>query len=137
MSGDLDTHVTWSRLIAQFYTTAGIQLTFVLLTGELHHAARLTTGAARAQANRMARQAAEEARHAERRRRYRYLRDRIAPLLHDLAEGRAHPGDDTVQPVERDRGDAAAQAVRRDGGRGPIRCCTSCAPAPTSPNDGT
>jgi hypothetical protein len=97
VSGDLDTPVTWSRLIAQSYTTAGIQLAFVLLARELHHAARLTTGAARAQADRMARRAAEEARHVERRRRYRYLRDRIAPLLHDLAEGRAHPGDDTVQ----------------------------------------
>ncbi|MFJ7768235.1 hypothetical protein ACIQ1J_07425 [Streptomyces sp. NPDC097107] len=95
--GELDTREAWSRLIAQSYTTAGIQLAFVLLTRELHHAARLTTGAARAQADRMARQAAEETRHAERRRRYRYLRDRIAPLLQDLAEGRAHPGDEGVR----------------------------------------
>jgi hypothetical protein len=95
--GELDTHEAWSRLIAQSYTTAGIQLAFVLLSRELHHAARLTTGAARAQADRMARQAAEETRHAERRRRYRYLRDRIAPLLRDLAEGRAHPGDEGVR----------------------------------------
>lgn len=97
VNGDLDAQVAWSRLIAQSYTTAGIQLTFVLLTREVHHAARLTTGAARAQADRMARQAAQETRHAERRRRYRYLRERIAPLLHDLAEGRAHPGDDAVR----------------------------------------
>ncbi|MFE1029651.1 hypothetical protein ACFW5I_34770 [Streptomyces sp. NPDC058818] len=95
--GELDTHEAWSRLIAQSYTTAGIQLAFVLLARELHHAARLTTGAARAQADRMARQAAEETRHAERRRRYRYLRDRIAPLLRDLAEGRADPGDEGVR----------------------------------------
>ena len=33
VSGDLDTPVTWSRLIAQSYTTAGIQLAFVLLRG--------------------------------------------------------------------------------------------------------
>lgn len=95
--GELDTHEAWSRLIAQSYTTAGIQLAFVLLARELHRAARLTAGAARAHADRMARQAAEETRHAERRRRYRYLRDRIAPLLQDLAEGRADPGDEGVR----------------------------------------
>ncbi|MFF3485530.1 hypothetical protein ACFYXC_20005 [Streptomyces sp. NPDC002701] len=96
-SGDLDTRVAWSRLITQSYTTAGIQLTFALLARQLHHAAHLTTRAARAQADRLARQTAEETRHIERRRRYRYLRDRIAPLLRDLAEGRAHPGDDAVR----------------------------------------
>jgi hypothetical protein len=97
VSGDLDDQVAWTRLITQSYTTAGIQLAFALLTRQLHHAAHLTTRAARAHADRLARQAAEETRHAERRRRYRYMRDRIAPLLRDLAEGRAHPGDDAVR----------------------------------------
>ncbi|WP_329377970.1 hypothetical protein [Streptomyces sp. NBC_01716] len=97
LSGDLDTSVAWSRLIAQSYTTAGIQLAFALLTRQLHHAAELTARAARAHADRLARQAADDTRHAERLRRYHYLRDRIAPLLRDLAEGRAHPGDDTVR----------------------------------------
>jgi hypothetical protein len=97
VSGDLDTPVVWSRLIAQSFTTAGIQLAFALLTRQLHRAAQLTTRAARAQADRLARQVAEETRHAERQRRYRYMRDRIAPLLRDLAEGRAHPGDDAVR----------------------------------------
>ncbi|MBZ6081964.1 hypothetical protein KVH02_20165 [Streptomyces olivaceus] len=95
--GELGTGEAWARLIAQSYTTAGIQLAFVLLSRELHHAARLTADAARAQADRMARRAAGEALHAERRRRYRYLRDRIAPLLRELAEGRAHPGDEGVR----------------------------------------
>ncbi len=97
VSGELDTLVPWTRLITQSYTTAGIQLAFALLTRQLHHTAQLTARAARAEADRLARQAAEETRHAERRRRYRYLRDRIAPLLRDLAEGRAHPGDDAVR----------------------------------------
>ncbi|MFD5315775.1 hypothetical protein [Streptomyces sp. NPDC127098] len=97
VSGELDTPVSWARLITTSFTTAGIQLTFALLTRQLHHAAELATRAARAQADRMARQVAEETRHAERRRRYRYMRDRIAPLLRDLADGRAHPGHDAVR----------------------------------------
>ncbi|MFI6083008.1 hypothetical protein ACIBBB_18855 [Streptomyces sp. NPDC051217] len=97
VSGGLDTRVAWSRLITQSYTTAGIQLAFALLARQLHYAARLTTRAARAHADRLARQAAEDTRHAERWRRYHYMRDRIAPLLRDLAEGRAHPGDDAVR----------------------------------------
>ena len=136
MSGDLDDRVVWSQLITQSYTTAGIQLAFALLARQLHYAAQLTTRAARAHADRLARQAAEDTRHAERWRRYHYMRERIAPLLRDLAEGRADPGDDAVRRVERDRGGAAASAVRRDGGRSPILCCTNSGPAPMSPTAG-
>ncbi|OLT16563.1 hypothetical protein BJF79_18250 [Actinomadura sp. CNU-125] len=126
VDGSLD-HVAVTRLITVAYTTAGVQLIFTWLGGRLHGAARNATESARRQAANRARAAAEEAVHAERRRRYDYLRTRIEPLLHGLATSRTDPGDDAVW---------RRVAIARPpgcGGSSPrpttprTRCCTSCA----------
>ncbi|WP_176611277.1 hypothetical protein [Actinomadura sp. WMMB 499] len=96
LDGSLD-HVAVTRLITVAYTTAGVQLTFAWLGGRLHGAARNATETAGRQAAGRARAAAEEAVHAERRRRYEYLRTRVRPVLHGLATGRMDPGDDAVR----------------------------------------
>ncbi|MCF2436420.1 hypothetical protein LV779_27195 [Streptomyces thinghirensis] len=109
----------WSRLIAQSYTTAGI-----------HSPSSCSPGVAPCRPTHGRRGAGACRPHGPMRRpkrpgtpngggATRYLRDRIAPLLQDLAEGRADPGDEGGPAIERHRGGATAQAVRRDGGRGP------------------
>ncbi|MEU1211163.1 hypothetical protein ABZ424_01570 [Streptomyces sp. NPDC005790] len=103
--GALD-QVTVSRLLAAVYTTAGIQLTFAYLARRLNDGAREATEVAAAQAEHLARATADEAVHAERRRRYEYLRVRVEPLLRGLAERRLDPGDTVV------RRRAAVEAAR-------------------------
>ncbi len=99
-------HVTVSRLLAAVYTTAGIQLTFAYLARQLNSGAREATEAAAAHAEHLARAAADEAVHAERRRRYEHLRGRVEPLLRGLTERRLDPGDADV------RQRAAVEAAR-------------------------
>lgn len=103
--GALD-HVTVSRLLAAFYTTAGIQLTFAYLARQLNDGAREATEIAAGQAEHLARATADETVHAERRRRYEYLRIRVEPLLSGLAERRLDPADTVV------RRRAAVEAAR-------------------------
>lgn len=104
--GKLDDSVTWSRLITTIYTTAGIQLIFALLGRHLHQAAQQATRTAAAQAESLARAVSDETVHTDRRGRYTYLRDRVAPLLRGLAEGRLDPSEDTVRQA------AAVEAAR-------------------------
>ncbi|MFD5893212.1 hypothetical protein [Streptomyces sp. NPDC060366] len=103
--GALD-HVTVSRLLASVYVTAGVQLTFAYLVRQLNDAAREATEIATGQAEHLARATADETVHAERRRRYEYLRIRVEPLLRGLAERRLDPGDTVV------RRRAAVEAAR-------------------------
>ncbi|WP_328871122.1 hypothetical protein OHT76_13900 [Streptomyces sp. NBC_00287] len=103
--GALD-QVTVSRLLAASYTTAGIQLTFAYLARQLNSGAREATEAAAAHAEHLARATADEAVHAERRRRYEHLRGRVEPLLRGLTERRLDPGDAVV------RQRAAVEAAR-------------------------
>ncbi|WP_157407352.1 hypothetical protein [Actinomadura atramentaria] len=86
-----------TRLITVAYTTAGIQLIFAWLGRRLHEAARQATESAGRWSAGLARSAAEEAVHAERRRRYEYLQARVEPLLRGLAEARLRPDDDAVR----------------------------------------
>ncbi|WP_326582547.1 hypothetical protein OG250_27565 [Streptomyces sp. NBC_00487] len=106
--GALD-HVTVSRLLAAVYVTAGIQLTFTYLVRQLNDGAREATEIAAGQAEHLARATADEAVHAERRRRYEYLRIRVEPLLRGLAERQLDPGD----PVVRQRAAVEAARLRR------------------------
>jgi hypothetical protein len=103
--GALD-QVTVSRVLAAVYTTAGIQLTFAYLARYLNDGAREATEIAAGQAEHLARATADETVHAERRRRYEYLRIRVEPLLRGLAERRLDPGDTVV------RQRAAVEAAR-------------------------
>ncbi|MFI1332156.1 hypothetical protein ACH4U7_18830 [Streptomyces sp. NPDC020845] len=97
LDGDLDDSVTWSRLITVTYATAGIQLIFALLGRQLHQAARHATRTVGAHAESLARAVSNETVHADRRRRYMYLRERIEPLLYGLADGCLDPSDDAVR----------------------------------------
>ncbi|MFD4118660.1 hypothetical protein ACFWSJ_35130 [Streptomyces niveus] len=99
-------HVTVSRLLASVYVTAGVQLTFAYLVRQLDVAARKATEVAAGQADLLARAAADETVHTERRRRYEYLRVRVEPLLRGLAERRLDPGEGAV------RRRAAVEAAR-------------------------
>ncbi len=103
--GALD-QVMLSRLLAVTHTTAGVQLTFAYLARQLNDGAREATETAAGQAERLARETADETVHAERRRRYEYLRSRVEPLLHGLAERQLDPGDSVV------RHRAAVEAAR-------------------------
>lgn len=103
--GALD-QVMVARLLAVIYTTAGVQLTFAYLARQLNDGARETTEIASGQAERLARTTADETVHAERRRRYEYLRSRVEPLLRGLAERQLDPGDTVV------RQRAAVEAAR-------------------------
>ena len=103
--GALD-QVMLSRLLAVTHTTAGVQLTFAYLARQLNDGAREATETAAGQAERLARSTADETVHAERRRRYEYLRSRVEPLLHGLAERQLDPGDTVV------RHRAAVEAAR-------------------------
>ncbi|WP_217208054.1 hypothetical protein [Streptomyces sp. AC550_RSS872] len=103
--GALD-HVTVSRLLAMVYATAGIQLTFAYLARRLNDGAREATEIAARQAEHLASAAADEAVHAERQRRYEYLRSRVEPLLSGLAERQLDPEDTVV------RQRAAVEAAR-------------------------
>ncbi|MFC0625403.1 hypothetical protein [Kribbella deserti] len=103
--GALD-QVVVSRLLAMVCTTSGIQLTFMYLARQLNDGARDATETAAAQADLLARATADETVHAERRRRYEYLRVRVEPLLRGLAERRLDPGDSVV------RRRAAVEAAR-------------------------
>ncbi|GAA2410154.1 hypothetical protein GCM10010191_18620 [Actinomadura vinacea] len=86
-----------TRLLTVTYTTAGVQFAFAWLGHQLHEAARQATESAEHWAASLARSAAEEAVHAERQRRYDYLRTRVEPLLRGLAEARLDPGDEAVR----------------------------------------
>ncbi|MGW3644858.1 hypothetical protein [Streptomyces sp. NPDC000878] len=103
--GALD-QVMVARLLAVIYTTAGVQLTFAYLARQLNDGAREATEIAAGQAERLARTTADETVHAERRRRYEYLRSRVEPLLRGLAERQLDPGDSVV------RRRAAVEAAR-------------------------
>ncbi|WP_149824514.1 hypothetical protein [Streptomyces tailanensis] len=103
--GALD-HVTVSRLLAGIYTTAGIQFTFAYLARQLNDGAREATEIAAGQAEYLARATADETVHAERQRRYEYLRGRVEPLLRGLADRQLDPGDAVV------RRRAAVEAAR-------------------------
>jgi hypothetical protein len=103
--GALD-QVMVSRLLAVIYTTAGVQLTFAYLARQLNDGAREATETAAGQAERLARATADETVHAERQRRYEYLRIRVEPLLRGLAERQLDPGDTVV------RQRAAVEAAR-------------------------
>jgi energy-converting hydrogenase Eha subunit C len=103
--GALD-QATVSHLLAVVYTTAGIQLTFAYLARQLNDGAREATEIAAAQAEHLARATADETVHAERRRRYEYLRIRAEPLLRGLAGRQLDPGDAVV------RRRAAVEAAR-------------------------
>lgn len=103
--GALD-QVMVARLLAVIYTTAGVQLTFAYLARQLNDGAREATEIAAGQAERLARATADETVHAERRRRYEYLRSRVEPLLRGLAERQLDPGDTVV------RHRAAVEAAR-------------------------
>lgn len=103
--GALD-QVMVARLLAVTYTTAGVQLTFAYAARQLNEGAREATEIAAAQAERLARATADETVHAERRRRYEYLRSRVEPLLRGLSERRLDPGDTVV------RRRAAVEAAR-------------------------
>ncbi|MBA2947937.1 hypothetical protein [Streptomyces himalayensis] len=106
--GALD-QATVSHLLAMAYTTAGIQLTFAYLARQLNAAAREATEIAAGQAEYLARATADETVHAERRRRYEYLRIRVEPLLSGLAERQLDPAD----PVVRQRAAVEAARLRR------------------------
>lgn len=103
--GALD-QVRVSRLLAVVYMTAGIQLTFAYLARLLNDGAREATEIAAGQSEHLARATADEAVHAERRRRYEYLRIRVEPLLSGLAERQLDPADTVV------RQRAAVEAAR-------------------------
>lgn len=96
--GDLG-QASLSRLFTVAYTMAGIQLMFAWLGRRLHETAGQVTRIAERRAADRARGAAEEAVHAERRRRYDYLHARVAPLLGGLAERRLDPRDAAVRRV--------------------------------------
>jgi hypothetical protein len=100
---------TVSQLLAMAYTTAGIQLTFAYLARRLNEGAREATEIAAGQAEDLARATSDETVHAERRRRYEYLRLRVEPLLRGLAERRLDPED----PVVRRRAAVEAARLRR------------------------
>ncbi|WP_210586902.1 hypothetical protein [Streptomyces sp. GESEQ-35] len=99
-------HVMVARLLAVTYTTAGVQLTLAYLARQLNDGAREATEIAAGQAERLARATADETVHAERQRRYEYLRSRVEPLLRGLAEHQLDPGDTVV------RRRAAVEAAR-------------------------
>ncbi|MFJ3666932.1 hypothetical protein ACIPSE_10800 [Streptomyces sp. NPDC090106] len=103
--GALD-QVTVSRLLATTYTTAGIQLTFAYLARQLNEGAGEAAAIAAERAERLARVAAHETVHAERQRRYEYLRTRVEPLLRGLALRQLDPEDASV------RRSAAVEAAR-------------------------
>ncbi|MFS8197648.1 hypothetical protein ACLVWQ_03075 [Streptomyces sp. CWNU-52B] len=97
VDGALDDRVTWARLITVTYATAGVQLIFAFMGRKLHLAAQVATRRAEVQAEILTRAVSDETVHAERQRRYDYLRDRVEPLLLGLAEGRLDPADDAVR----------------------------------------
>ncbi|MEV8115086.1 MULTISPECIES: hypothetical protein [Streptomyces] len=97
LDGSLAEPVMWARLIAVTYATAGIQLAFALLGRQLHQEARRATRTASEQARSLARDAADEAIHAERQRRYGDLQHRVRPLLRGLAGGELDPAAPAVR----------------------------------------
>lgn len=103
--GSLD-QVTVSRLLVTTYTTAGIQLTFAYLARQLNEGAREATAISAEHAARLGRIAAHETVHAERQRRYEYLRTRVEPLLRGLTTRQLDPQDAVV------RTRAAVEAAR-------------------------
>ncbi|MFD0689758.1 hypothetical protein [Actinomadura fibrosa] len=103
--GTLD-EVALARLVTVSYTTAGVQFLFAWLAQQLQRTARQVAAISGQRSESLARSAAQDAVHAERQRRYDYLRTRVAPLLHGLADRRLDPQDEAV------RQRAAVEAAR-------------------------
>ena len=105
VDGALDRVMT-ARLLTTAYTTAGIQAIFGFLAQQLDRAAVEAECAATAQVEQLAQLKADETVHAERRRRYKYLRRRVEPLLRGLSERELDPASPTVRQI------AAIEAAR-------------------------
>lgn len=130
--GALD-HVTVSRLLAAVYVTAGIQLTFTYLVRQLNDGAREATEIAAGQAEHLARATADEAVHAERRRRYEYLRikwNRCCVVWRNVNWTRGTPSYASAPPWRRHA--CGGCSWRRTTPR--TRSCTNCGPVPMSPS---